>query len=438
MPAAHTIVALSSGAPPAGVAVIRISGPEAIAVLEKLTGSIGPPRQMHLRTIRDPGTSEAIDRVLAVHFAGPHSFTGEDSAELHCHGSRAVVERVLELIAKLEGCRLAEAGEFTRRAFENGRLDLTQVEGIGDLIAAQTQAQRRQAARRTEGELAKALESWRAQIVKLRAEVEARLDFADEGDVAPALPAGMADELAALVRQISAILDNYSGGRLVREGVRVALTGAPNAGKSTLMNRLARSEVAIVTEVPGTTRDVIEVPLNVDGYLFLVADTAGVRPTDDRVEAEGVRRAQARIADSDLVIELIAPDSDDIPVEVPAGVELWRVGSKADLGEASVPGLVMEISALAGDGMDILKAALTQFAERHTSGEEAALVSHARDREHLERAAAALDGARDRLAAPELLAEELRQASDALGRLTGAVDAEEVLDAIFAGFCIGK
>lgn len=438
MTAARTIVALSSGAPPAGVSVIRISGPEALAVLEKLTGRIGTARQMRLRLVRDPETDDVIDRVLAVHFVAPHSFTGEHSAELHCHGSRAVVDRILEVTAGLDGCRLAEPGEFTRRAFENGRLDLTQVEGIGDLIAAQTQAQRRQAARRMEGELAAELAGWRDRIVALRAEVEVRLDFADEGDVAPALPEDFAAGLAALKDEIAAILEGYSGGRLIRDGVRVALSGAPNAGKSTLLNRLARSEVAIVTEVPGTTRDVIEVPLNLGGYLFLVADTAGLRPTEDRVEAEGVRRAQARIAGSDLVIELIAPDSEDIPVAVPEGVELWRVGSKADLGEASVPGLVMEISALTGDGIDLLMAALAQFAERHAAGEEAALVCHARDREHLQIAVEALAGAAERLAAPELLAEELRRASDALGRLTGAVDAEDVLDVIFAGFCIGK
>jgi len=438
MTAARTIVALSSGAPPAGVSVIRISGPRALTVLERLTGGLGTAREMRLRLVRDPETGEVIDRALAVHFVAPHSFTGEDSAELHCHGSRAVVDRILELSMELEGCRLAEPGEFTRRAFENGQLDLTQVEGIGDLIAAQTQAQRRQAARRMEGGLAEQLAAWRQRIVTLRAEVEARLDFADEGDVAPALPPDFAPDLAALKDEVAALLDGYSSGKLVREGVRVALAGAPNAGKSTLLNRLARSEVAIVTEVPGTTRDVIEVPLNLGGYLFLIADTAGMRPTEDRVEAEGVRRARARIADSDLVIELIAPDSDDIPVAVPDDVELWRIGSKADLGEASVPGLVMEISALAGDGIDLLMAALTQFAERHAAGEEAALVSHARDREHLQIAAAALEGARERLAAPELMAEELRQAGDALGRLTGAIDAEEVLDRIFAGFCIGK
>jgi tRNA modification GTPase len=432
-----TIFALSSGALPSGVAVIRISGPRAFHALEKLSGPPGNRREMALRDLRDPRTGDVLDRALTVRFEAPASFTGEDSAEIHCHGSRAVVQAVLGALGAVEGCRLAEPGEFTRRAFENGKLDLTQVEGIGDLIAAQTEAQRRQAVRRMDGALAKMLSDWRARIVGLRAEIEARLDFSDEGDVG-ALPASFDTQLLKLISEIGSALDGFASGKLIRDGVHVTLAGAPNAGKSTLLNRLAGSDVAIVTEVPGTTRDVLEVSLDLGGYLFVVADTAGLRETDNAVETEGVRRAGARIAGSDLVLQLIAPDSDDVLVKVPENGEIWRIGSKADMGIATVPGLVMEISAQSGGGMDMLQAALVGFAERQGAGAQAGLVSRARDREHLETARAALEAAGGRLDAPELLAEDLRRAGDAIGRLTGAIDAEEVLDRLFAGFCIGK
>ncbi|MEX0628765.1 MAG: tRNA uridine-5-carboxymethylaminomethyl(34) synthesis GTPase MnmE [Cucumibacter sp.] len=438
MASAPTIFALSSGSPPSGVSVIRLSGPGAFAALAALAGKPGKPRQLVLRNLKDSLTHEAIDRALTVRFPAPHSFTGEDCAEIHCHGSRAVVDRLLTLFGAMEGCRLAEPGEFTRRAFENGRLDLTQVEGIGDLIAAQTEAQRRQAVRRMQGALAGRLKDWRERIIGLRAEVEARLDFADEGDVASALPATFAAQITTLKDEIEAALAGFSSGRLIREGVRVAIAGSPNAGKSTLLNRLAKSDIAIVTAIAGTTRDVIEVPLDLGGYFFVLADTAGLRATADPIESEGVRRAEARIEASDLVLHLVAPDSEDLTVLAPKGVEVWRIGSKGDLGEASVPDLLMEISALSGAGMELLIAALRQFAERGGAGEEAGVVSRARDREHLLAAAEALTGAAERLKAPELLAEELRRASDALGRLAGAIDAEDVLDRLFAGFCIGK
>ncbi|MEX0859665.1 MAG: tRNA uridine-5-carboxymethylaminomethyl(34) synthesis GTPase MnmE, partial [Cucumibacter sp.] len=284
MASAPTIFALSSGSPPSGVSVIRLSGPGAFAALAALAGKPGKPRQLVLRNLKDSLTGEAIDRALTVRFPAPHSFTGEDCAEIHCHGSRAVVDRLLTLFGAMEGCRLAEPGEFTRRAFENGRLDLTQVEGIGDLIAAQTEAQRRQAVRRMQGALAGRLKDWRERIIGLRAEVEARLDFADEGDVASALPATFAAQITTLKDEIEAALAGFSSGRLIREGVRIAIAGAPNAGKSTLLNRLAKSDIAIVTAIAGTTRDVIEVPLDLGGYFFVLADTAGLRATADPIE----------------------------------------------------------------------------------------------------------------------------------------------------------
>lgn len=432
-----TIVALSSGSPPSGVALIRLSGPDAISAVEAVCGRRGRERELVLRAVCDPATGETIDRGLAVWFAAPRSFTGENCSEIQCHGSRAVAERVLAILTARTDCRLAEPGEFTRRAFENGKLDLTQVEGLGDLISAQTEAQRRQAVRRMDGGLARQLDDWRERLVAYRAEIEARLDFADEGDVAGDLPDTFATQLADLTAEISVALDGFKGGRLVRDGVRVALAGAPNAGKSTLLNVLAKSNVAIVTDVPGTTRDVVEVSLDLGGHLFVVADTAGLRETSDPVESEGVRRAVARMAGSDLVLHLIAPDSGDTELQVPENIEVWRVGTKADLGDPSVPELVLEISAVTGAGMDMLVAALEQFADRHGAGEEAPLVSRARDREHLQVAVDALEAAQADKPL-ELKAEDLRRASDALGRLAGAVDAEDVLDRLFAGFCIGK
>ncbi|HUV32509.1 MAG TPA: tRNA uridine-5-carboxymethylaminomethyl(34) synthesis GTPase MnmE, partial [Devosiaceae bacterium] len=416
-----TIFALSSGALPSGVAVIRISGPQAFVALEKLGGTPGGRRALTLRVICDPQSGDILDRALTVRFEAPASFTGEDCAEIHCHGSRPVVAAVLKALGAIAECRLAEPGEFTRRAFENGKLDLTQVEGIGELIAAHTEAQRRQAVRRMGGGLAERLTAWRARIVGLRAEIEARLDFADEGDVG-ALPASFAAELAELTSEIDAALAGFTTGRLIRDGVQVALAGAPNAGKSTLLNRLARSDVAIVAETPGTTRDIVEVALDLGGYLFVVADTAGLRPTDDPAETEGVRRAGGRVAASDLVLQLIAPDSEDIVLQAPENGEIWRIGSKADLGKTTVPGLVMEISAQTGAGMEILHAALIGFAERRGTGAEAGLVSRARDRAHLRAALEAVQDALRRLEAPELLAEDLRRAGDAIGRLAGTID----------------
>ena len=440
MPAAETIFALSSGAPPSGVAIIRISGPRALAALDALAGEPGPPRELVLRALNDPltGVKAPLDHALTVRFPGPRSFTGEDSAEIHCHGSRAVIDRLLAILGLMQGLRLAEPGEFTRRAFENGKLDLTQVEGIGDLLAAQTEAQRRQAMRRIEGELAGKLKDWRERVISLRAEIEARLDFSDEGDVAADLPASFLADIASLRDAIAEALKGFAAGRLIHDGIRIAIAGAPNAGKSTLLNRLARCDVAIVTDIPGTTRDVIEVPLDLGGYLYLLADTAGLRPSTDPVEQEGIRRAEARIGSSDLVLHLIAPDSADLAIAAPEGAEIWRIGSKSDLGAASVPDLMLQISAETGAGMDMLLEALTTFAARHGAGEEAPLVGRARDREHLTAALDALTAAPTRLKTPELLAEELRIAGDALGRLSGAIGAEDVLDRLFAGFCIGK
>ena len=286
-----TIFALSSGRPPAAIAVVRVCGPNAGLALEKLIGRVPPPRQAALARVRDPGSGEIIDEAVALWFPGPRSETGEDMAELQLHGGHAVIAAVLDALSGLEGCRLAEPGEFTRRAFANGRLDLTEVEGLADLIAAETPAQRRQAYRQLKGLIGDRAEAWRKQIIEALALVEARIDFADEADVPEDLVGPALHAAQQLRGMIAATLADGGRGERLREGLVVAIAGPPNAGKSTLLNRLARREAAIVSPYPGTTRDVIEVHLDLGGYPVTLLDTAGIRVSDDPVEQEGVRRA---------------------------------------------------------------------------------------------------------------------------------------------------
>ena len=449
--ASDTIFALSSGQPPAAIAVVRISGPRAGAALEGLIGRVPDPRRAVLARVRDPATGEIIDSGLALWFPGPGSETGEDTAELQLHGGRAVVASVLGALGRLDGFRLAEPGEFTRRAFENGRLDLTEVEGLADLIYAETEAQRRQAYRQLRGALGDRAEHWRTQLIEALALVEARIDFSDESDVpddliGPALLA--ARKLRDDVR--AALADDRRGERL-REGLLVAIAGPPNAGKSSLLNRMARREAAIVTPFPGTTRDVIEVHLNLDGYPVTLVDTAGIRMTDDPVEQEGVRRAQERAAAADLVLwvtEASHEDADgDRGGEGRDGRPIWTIRNKIDLLDSeserpaadSLPSRVFALSALTGAGFDHLVACLAEFVRTALGPGESALVTRLRHRKALQEALAALDRAVERSAVgEEILAEDLRLAARALGRLTGRVDVEDVLDVIFRDFCIGK
>src|SRR5579884_2733047 len=300
-----TIFALSSGRPPAAIAVVRISGPRAGAALEHLIGRVPPPRQAVLARVRDPQSGETIDQALALWFPAPRSETGEDVAELQLHGGHAVIAGVLGALAKVSGCRPAEAGEFTRRAFENGRLDLTAVEGLADLIAAETRAQRRQAVGQMRGILGRRAEGWRGALIEAQALVEAGIDFADEADV----PDDLVEPALALARrlgdEITAVLADSSRSERLREGLTVAIAGPPNAGKSSLLNRIARREAAIVSPYAGTTRDVIEVHLDLDGWPVTLVDTAGIRATGDPVEMEGVRRARARAAAADIVLWVV-------------------------------------------------------------------------------------------------------------------------------------
>jgi tRNA modification GTPase len=425
-----TIVALSSGSVPAGVAVLRISGPRAGGLIEHLAGRRPAPRRLMLAALRIGGAE--VDQGLVAWFPAPHSFTGEDCAELHVHGSRAVVALLLRWLADQPGVRLADAGEFTRRAFENGKLDLTQVEGLGDLIEAETEGQRRLAIARLDGALTARIAGWRAELLDLQAEIEARLDFSDEGDVGAVLPAEVAARVSALVADFGAALATFTGGRIVREGFRVALAGPPNVGKSSLLNALARSDLAIVSDEPGTTRDVREVPLNLDGQLVVLVDMAGLREAPGKVEAEGVRRARAELERADLVLWLVAPDVTEGEPPSMADVPVWRVATKADIG---LPSAVVDLtlSAQTGAGTDRLTSRLAAAAAQ--SG-PAPLLSRERDRQAITAARQAL--ADLDLSREEVAAEGLRAASHALARLIGAVDPEVVLDRLFLSFCIGK
>ncbi|HEY1541591.1 MAG TPA: tRNA uridine-5-carboxymethylaminomethyl(34) synthesis GTPase MnmE [Xanthobacteraceae bacterium] len=451
-----TIFALSSGRPPAAIAVVRVSGPHAGKVLQALIGRIPAPRQAALARVREPASGETIDEALALWFPGPNSETGEDTAELQLHGGRAVIAAVLAALGRIEGCRPAEAGEFTRRAFENGRIDLTRVEGLADLVGADTEAQRRQAFRQMRGMLGDRAEAWRKQLTEALALVEARIDFPDEGDVPEDLVAPALERAGGLRDEIAHVLSDQRRGERLREGLVVAIAGPPNAGKSSLLNRIARREAAIVSPMAGTTRDVIEVHLDLDGFPVTLLDTAGIRDSNDAVEQEGVRRARDRVAAADLVLWILdASSGGKISVEA-VGQEFpntskWIVWNKIDLVSIfrikTLKSLVHKlelpiyfISALDGSGFIEFLAALTEHSRRYLGSTEPALVTRERHRRALEETVGALERALQEPvpAREDVLAEELRLAARALGRLTGRVDVEEILDVIFRDFCIGK
>src|SRR6202047_4887041 len=332
MPDRSTIFALSSGRPPAAIAVVRVSGPRAGVALEKLIGRLPEPRKAALARVRDPASGEIVDEALALWFPAPHSETGEDVAELQLHGGPAVIAGILNALGRIEGCRPAEAGEFTRRAFENGRLDLTAVEGLADLIAAETPAQRRQAFRQLKGLIGDRAEAWRRTLIEALALVEARIDFSDEADVPEDLVGPALRATRQLRDEIAGVLSDGRRGERLRDGLVVAIAGPPNAGKSTLLNRLARREAAIVSPHPGTTRDVIEVHLDLDGYPVTLLDTAGIRDSAELVEQEGVRRRRRRAAAADLVLWVIDPSAGGLAAngypESLANAEIWLIRNK--------------------------------------------------------------------------------------------------------------
>jgi tRNA modification GTPase len=420
-----TIFALSSGSPPAAVAVVRISGPGSADALRAMTGSIPEARRATLVTLTANG--EPLDRALALRFLGPHSATGEDVAELHLHGGRAVVAAVLEALAGLDGLRPAEPGEFTRRAFENGRIDLAEAEGLADLLAAETQSQRRAALAMAGGALSRQVEAWRQKLLALAAALEAALDFSDEGEVGEMWPPGWTEALDALAGEIGELLSRPPAERL-RDGLRVVIAGPPNAGKSSLLNVLAQRDAAIISAVPGTTRDLIEAPTSIGGTPFLLIDTAGLRDSADTVETEGVARARASVDAADLILWL------GDPAEAPDPARSIRVQSKCDLPGAA-PGSDVRVSAVTGEGIEHLIAALQARASTLLPA-ETELTANARHRRALGQALAYLREA----AAPDMLiaAEALRQARVELDRITGRAGVEDMLDALFGRFCIGK
>ncbi len=388
--------------------------------------------------VSDPRGGSPIDDALLLWFPAPASATGEDVAELHLHGGRAVIAATMEALSTLPGVRLAEPGEFTRRAFENGKLDLTQAEAIADLVDADTAAQRRQALRQLDGELGRLYGAWREQLLDALAFAEAVLDFPDE-DLPDSLDDAARDAITGVATAMRRHLADGRRGERLRDGFHIAVLGRPNVGKSSLLNRLAQRDVAIVSPIPGTTRDVLEVALDLDGYPVVIADTAGLREAADEIEAEGVRRSYRRAENADLVLLLSDATDPEPPPALPASLAdrpVLRVANKIDRAPV-VPEGTIGISALSGQGMDELIVALSTAAAGALTGDGSVALTRLRHREALENAAAALDRA---LSAPsaELRAEDLRMATRAIGRVTGAVDVEDVLDRIFGSFCIGK
>lgn len=424
----ETIFALATGGGGA-IAVMRLSGPASGAIVDALAGTRPAPRRAVLRTLRG-AAGEPLDRALILWMAGPASYTGEDSAEFHLHAGHAVTTGVADRLAAL-GARPAEPGEFTRRAFLNGRMDLLEAEAVADLAAAETAAQRSQALRQLEGGLGALYRGWAERLRLVVAEQEALIDFPDE-DLPGGTGEAMDGELARLGAEIAAHLDDGGRGERLRTGLVFAVIGPPNVGKSSLVNALAEREVAIVAPTPGTTRDALETRIVLGGVPVTLIDTAGIRATDDPVEAEGVRRAQARARAADLVIAVTERAS--APPDAPAGALL--VQNKLDLGRCRAP-LALGVSALSGAGLSALRARLAHAAQRLTASAGPPPLTRARHRAALARASTHLTAARA-AALPELAAEELRLALAAIGRITGEVGVEDLLDTIFSRFCIGK
>lgn len=440
--AEDTIMALASAAGRAGVAVIRVSGTAADACLGSLTGRDLPPeRYAAVRTLRDPESRELLDHALVLRFKAPHSFTGEDVVEFHVHGGRAVVDSLFAVLGRM-GLRMAEPGEFSRRAFQNDRMDLTQAEAIADLVDAETEAQRLQALQQADGALSRLYDGWRARALKVTALLEAWLDFPEE-DLPESLMAEVSRGLRDLKAEISAHLGLGEQGERVRDGVHVVLAGLPNAGKSSILNLLAGREAAIVSATPGTTRDVVELALNLGGFAVFLSDTAGLRDSDDEIEQEGVRRAHWRYSQADVRLWIqdatVEPVYAAPPQELPESPDLV-VYSKTDLNNSWDTGVTsgssLGLSTKTGEGFEAFREALIDLV-RDKAFAAAPPPNRQRHRDCLGEAVEALERAE---AAPtlELMAEDVRQMIQAFGRLTGRVDVEDVLDIVFREFCIGK
>jgi len=427
--AADTIYALSSGHPPAAIAIIRVSGPRAAQCLKGLSGGIPQPRSAKFVYLNHD--SQVIDSAVILYFPGPQSATGDDVVEFHVHGSRAVVSALLTALSEFPGLREAAPGEFTRRAFENGKMDLTEVEGLADLLAAETDSQRRAALALAGGSLRRRIEGWQSRLLALAAEVESVLDFSDEGEVGESLPVGWIVRAAELSQELEAAVNAPPIERL-RDGIRVVIAGPPNAGKSTLLNALAGREAAITSAIAGTTRDIVEAPTAIAGAPFLLADTAGIRDSTDPIEQVGVERALTRIRDADILLWL-GPRA-----ECPEGTSVIVVESKSDLTSPEQrQGLAdLYVSPKTGENMDALTAQLIDRGRALLPGEGEA----AWNNRHRTLLAECLDNLLEAQSSDDLLiiAEALRLGRGALDRITGRAGVEDMLDNLFGQFCIGK
>jgi len=442
---AETIYALSSGQGVAGVGVIRLSGSGVRDVLHRFCGRVPEPRRALLCELKHPDDGSFLDQALVLYFKGPNSFTGEDVAEFHVHGGRAVIEGVLSALGALPFTRMAEAGEFSRRGFENGKLDLLEVEGLADLIAADTAAQKSQALQQMRGVFSALYEQWRADLIYAIALVESALDFSDEGDVPEDIAGQASPQVKSLYEATEAHLNDGHRGEIVREGFKVVIAGPPNAGKSALLNALAKRDVAIVSDEAGTTRDVIEVRLDVNGLPVIVSDTAGLRETSSKVEQEGIRRSFMEVERAGLVLWLVdgaAPSLDvrdelsgqDRPV-----LTVWNKLDVSPVDRSFEPKIDLALSAQGGQGLGQLVEEIGRQASLQVGSGEGVFITRARHRDLLLSVMEALsDFLEGDLVDTELRAEDLRRAAFALGRLTGKVDVEDVLDKLFVEFCIGK
>ncbi|MCH8173425.1 MAG: tRNA uridine-5-carboxymethylaminomethyl(34) synthesis GTPase MnmE, partial [Proteobacteria bacterium] len=443
-----TIFALASGKGRAGVAVVRISGPRTKSVVEKICGDLPQPRRATLMTLRNPkDAGDIIDKALVLWFPGPDSLTGEDIAEFHMHGGRGVLNNLFEVLGTLEGLRVAEPGEYLRRAFELGKLELTQTEAVNDLVWAETEAQRKQALRQMQGVLGAIYEDWRARLLSALGKSEAEIDFSDED-----LPEDLKEIAHASVRkiyeEIMKHLDDKGRGERIRDGFTIVLLGPPNSGKSSIINRLAKNDVAIVSDIPGTTRDLIEVRMDIAGYPVNIIDTAGLREVESEIEAEGVRRARRKADSADLRLHVFEASCwPDLPTDNVGKMEAGDIIllNKCDLDQPAIgarkkaKGLkAIAMSALTGEGVDDLLEVLERAVIGALEHCEAPGLTRARHRKALEECAGALDRFLKNLGDMSMRSEDLRLATRALGQITGRVDVEDMLDIIFADFCIGK
>ncbi|MET3559502.1 tRNA modification GTPase [Bartonella japonica] len=433
-----TIFAVSSGLLPSGVAVIRVSGPHVVNVVKTLCGCLPKARFMHYGnlTARD---GSFLDSALTVFFPAPHSFTGEDCAEFHLHGGKAVVNRFLDELSTFSGCRIAEAGEFSRRAFIEGKLDLVQAEGLADLIAAETESQRRLAIMGTSGRLTTLYRDWRYKLMKARAFIEAELDFADEADIPNSVSDRVWKEVRDLCASIHKHVDEGERASILHDGLKIVIAGAPNSGKSSIMNRLAGKSVSIVTEEAGTTRDALEIRLVLGGLPVFFIDTAGFRETKNKIEQLGIEVAKQHVKDADLVI-LVYDMGNPKEVELPkTSAEIWHIGNKLDLYEKNEIDWSIQFSALTGLNFDNFIRELETFCSRRASEIGNLVPARKRQLHLLKEAVKEIEASINYYSLDlSLRAEHLRRASDFLGKITGDIDVEDLLDIIFSEFCIGK